>query len=196
MDELPVSGPEPVSTDRLFLRRLGCFAGAHFYYSVSCFFVCCFLVYLMGLALLSSVAHPPEWLLEALFSWLSPLALVLGYIPLGYWFGGQDVWPLPLRGRDLALSVLVEAAVAWGWAALVTGAMAAENEDLLILLFFPSLFLAFPSSVFVWMGAGILGLAGLEDPVWTLVYAGFWAGLLPPLLFHLGSYWRAWRAAK
>ncbi len=196
MDELPLSGPERVSPGQLFLRRFVRFAGAHFCYTVSCFFVCCFLVYLMGLALLAIEPRGvPKWLLEALCFWLLPMALMLGYLPLGYWFGGKDVWPLPLQGGDLAASVLAEAAVAWGWAAGVIAVFAMES-DLVIVLFYLSVFLALPSSVFVWIGAGVLGLAGSEDPVWGLACAGFWAGLLPPLLFNLGSYWRAWQSEK
>lgn len=191
MDALPLSGPERVSARALFFRRFGRFAGAHFCYTVSCFFACCFLVYLMGLAALSNVVEPPEWLLETLFFWLFPMALMLGYVPLGYRCGGKDAWPLPLRGRDLAVSVLAEAAVAWCWAAVVIVTFATEL-DLVFLFFYLSFFLAFPSSVFVW---ATLGLAGL-DPVWCLVIIGFWAGLLPPLLFNLGSYWRAWQSEK
>lgn len=188
----------PVPARKLFFRRLGAFAWAHYCYSIACLLLGLFFVGMLS-ALAPLYWNWPNWLLEGLFGWLLPWALMGGYALLGYWCGGKNVWPTPFRGRDFALSVLAEAAIAWCWAALVIWLFASADfmepnlfEALFPTVFFLSFLGAFPSSAFVVMGLGVfVGLEGVE----SLVFMGFLAGLLPPLLFHLGSFWRAQRAA-
>lgn len=141
---LALVGPLPQlgSPAALARKRFGNFVTAHFCYSVLCFFLGHF--FLLSLFYLPPLPWP-DWLLFALFGFLPPMALMGGYALLGYWFGGKWVWPLPLRGRDLARSVLAEAAVAWSWAALVIGLMAADSEGFLLMpVFFLSIHFSRP----------------------------------------------------
>ncbi|MBP3519796.1 MAG: hypothetical protein J6J87_00445, partial [Oscillospiraceae bacterium] len=73
-----------------------------------------------------------------------------------------------------------------------------SNTGFLFLVLFPvSMFLATPSSIFVlcffdfWMTAG-----SSLDVAMRLIFIGFLAGFLPPLLFALGSFWQSARMER
>lgn len=159
------------------LRCLGHFAVAHFSLSlVSCYFG--------FFALNISVSVTPA-LIFAL-----PLLLMALYYPLGFIFGSPLDSP-----RQLAWAVLSQAAIAWCWAGLVICAMHSGSDDAplyAVLITFP---LAYPSSLLVLVGMFLFGIVGCTSLSVSLTLLAIPAGLLPPLLFNLGSFYATKRKA-
>lgn len=128
----------------------------------------------LGLAGLPDCAHG-----RALFSWYVLLLMAL-YVPAGWVVSRLRGWPRPDR-KTGCKAVLYPALCAWGWA--FTG---------FALLAF-SFLLASPSALFMLLPldllSGSLRDAGVnaffQSSAWFA--AMFLAGLLPPMLFFLGS---------
>lgn len=133
--------------------------------------------------------------IEDISPWLLAAFAMGIYLPAGMIAAKRRGWTCPRDGREICLAILQPAAVAWGWAALVIFEICVSNTGFLFLVLFPvSMFLATPSSIFVlcffdfWMTAG-----SSLDVAMRLIFIGFLAGFLPPLLFALGSFWQSAR---
>lgn len=159
MDNRSPAGPLTV------LRCLGHFAVAHF-----------------SLSLLSSGIGLFAMDSPILIFLLPPFLMAL-YYPLGLLFGASIE-----DHHQLALAVLSQAAIAWCWAGLVIWALHGAGEDALlyaVLITFP---LAYPSSLLVIAGMFLFGIVGCTSLSVSLTLLAIPAGLLPPLLFNLGSF--------
>lgn len=124
-----------------------------------------------------------------------PLLLMAAYFPVGYLVSALRGWSPTETGEAALLAIMRPTAAAWLWVAVV---LTSIGGDLLFALVFGiSIFLAAPSSLFVmgtmfscdWLLFADNGLAALG-------LSGLIAGFLPPLLFALGSFWRAGRRRK
>lgn len=120
-----------------------------------------------------------------------PFLCVALYFPLGMAVATLKGWERPRSWREGVLSVLWPTLIAWAWAALVAATVsldgaAAENQVFGVLLaeVCISWIFAAPSAALVFFAVS-RGLAGVLVP--GLLFWGFWAGLVPPLLFTLGS---------
>ena len=138
-----------------------------------------FLVY-WGFGALLSGGEEKMWCLTGM--------MMLLYVPAGAVTARLKGWPLPGR-REGALAVLLPALCAWvwafgGWALLTAGLDPLSVVSAYLLL--STALLASPS--FYMMLAILTDVpGGMGD--WALLWYGgiFLAGLLPPLLFFLGS---------
>ncbi len=118
--------------------------------------------------------------------------LMLAYFPLGAYAAAEGHWTCPTDEEKL-LAVLQPALVAWAWAGLVIFSLWGGVEALLIPAFFISVIFASPSSGFVLLCALFLPY---DDSVSWWCFVAFLAGLLPPLLFALGSFWQSGRMER
>ena len=136
---------------------------------------------------------------RALFSWYVLLLMAL-YVPAGWAVSRLRCWPRPDR-KTACRAVLYPALCAWGWAFGGLGLLLlfSGREALFPLAFTGfallvfSFLLAIPSALFMLLTldllSGSLRDAGVnaffQSSAWFA--AMFLAGLLPPLLFFLGS---------
>ncbi len=129
---------------------------------------------------------------SGLLPFLAESLLILAYFPLGAYAAAEGHWTCPTDWEKL-LAVLQPALVAWAWAGLVIFSLWGDVEILLLPAFFISVILASPSSGFVILC--VLCLPYGENLSWWCSVA-FLAGLLPPLLFALGSFWQSGRMER
>ena len=126
---------------------------------------------------------------------VGPLLPVAAYFPGGYLVSALCGWSPPETGEAALLAVMLPTAGAWLWVAVI---LISIGGDLLFALVFGiSIFLAAPSSLFV---LGMLfscdWLLFADNGLVALGLCGLLSGLLPPLLFALGSFWQAGRRKK
>ena len=147
-------------------------------------------------------------LVQLLWYGVPPL-LMACYFPAGAVTARVRGWREAPERRVLALSVVLPALAAWAWAAagLCLFWTTEDGNVLQAWLFFgvisATFLLGAPSSllaVSLWTGGARalegLGLLG-PGPAWAVLAAGVLAaGLLPSLLFTLGSLWQARRAGR
>ena len=152
--------------------RFGMFAAAHILWSLVC-------------------AWPVMRLLGKLELWLPTACaagMMLAYLPLGWVIARFGRWPLP-HGSQHRWAVLLPAGIAWVWAGC-TALFLYIDHDVAIAaaLGLPAFLLASPSLLFIECFMQCIGrLLESGDMMAWLAAAIFFAGLLPPLLFHLGA---------
>lgn len=151
--------------------RFGLFAAAHLLWSLGCSF--------FTLRLLDTLSYAALCARAAV--------VMLAYLPLGWAVARLARWPRPGR-RESLWAVLLPALIAWGWAGTAAVCLygAPDAFGLGAMLALPALWLASPSLL---LTVTILAaLARLwESQALAAGAAIFWAGLLPGLLFWLGS---------
>lgn len=165
-----------------------------------------FLGFALGHFLLSLLTVLLLWLGGALYrgeaftQWVNaaiPLLAVAAYLPAGYGISALRKWTPANTKREKFLSFALPTAVAWGWVTVVLITMTARIEALVSVVFTLSLFLAAPSCLLV---LGLLlscdWLLFAENGLAALGLCGLIAGLLPPFLFALGSFWQTERRTK
>lgn len=151
--------------------RFGGFAAAHVLWSLVC-----------GVPVMRMLGTGPD---------SRALAAVgmLGYLLLGWVVARFCRWSAP-TGRQALVAVLLPAGIAWLWAGTTALCLYGSGDTVMLAaaLGLPALFLAAPSVLFLYEVMGVAGeLLGGGDPQPWLAAAIFLAGLLPPLLFFLGS---------
>lgn len=150
--------------------RFGLFAAAHIVWSLAC---CLF-----GMGLLDD---DPSLLL------LVTAGMMLAYLPLGWAVAKLARWPKPGRKESL-WAVLLPSLIAWAWAGTTAVCLywVPDGVGVGAALGLPAFLLAVPSLLltFLVMGVTRTVLGGL-----SVVLGIFLAGLLPSLLFWLGSVW-------
>ncbi len=161
--------------------RLGGFALGHFGLSLVC--------YLAFAAVFEFSPYYPSILSSQAAVILISIGLMALYFPLGLFFGAVAPWARVSTPGELVRSTLTQCGIAWGWAALVLCSI--PVFPLVMLLFWPTIVLAFPSSIFTLVWAGLLSSLGDAQFLWFFPTA-FLAGLLPPLLFNLGNFLIGW----
>ena len=148
----------------------------------------------LGLAGLPDCAHG-----RALFSWYVLLLMAL-YVPAGWVVSRLRGWPRPDR-KTGCKAVLYPALCAWGWAFGGCGLLLlfSGREALFPLAFTGfallalSFLLASPSALFMLLTLDLLSGSLRDAGVNTFFQSSAWfaamflAGLLPPMLFFLGS---------
>ena len=170
--------------------RFGWFALGHFLISIT---LCALFVCVLGPV--AAVVIAPEWAAAALLAGMTTLALG-AYFIAGAYTAHSRRWTAPAGGRERALAVLLPALAAWAWEGTAIAGMASDGspglQALAGFLLYAALFLAAPSVLFLFFCVGILNVGlWLDEPgFWVMA---FLAGFLPPLLFALGSFWRAGR---
>ena len=160
--------------------RFGGFAVGHF---------AIVLLYILFALLPRAEISAPSPLSQVL-SALSFFVPILCYLPAGYVVSRLRRWPRPDR-KTAFLSVLFPTLCAWGWVAAsigadIVGSLAGipELQQAGIWMLFSTLFWATPSALF----AGFALVLSLVEPLfWLWLVCVPLAGLLPPLLFFLGS---------
>lgn len=124
--------------------------------------------------------------------------LMLAYFPAGAMVASENHWTRPENEKEQFLAVLQPALVAWAWAAVVLVTLLRGGlPDWMWVVVPVTLILAFPSSAFVILCA----VLGSNVDLYPNLYlwwgrVAFLAGLLPPLLFALGSFWQSGREEK
>lgn len=152
--------------------RFGGFAAGHFILSVLGF---------MGWILLSGAGDFPVFPVYV-------CTLMLLYVPVGWLVSHLRRWPRPNR-KTAVKSVLYPTLCAWSWAfgglwLLFSGGTLPSVGYLGFQLLLSTFLLASPSALFVLL----TGLAFLNGAApWLWMPQVVLAGLLPPLLFFLGS---------
>ena len=113
------------------------------------------------------------------------ILLLLLYFPLGKLKASFSSWAAPRVLQEKVLAVLLPTIVAWIWVLVVLVSVISEMPDLFMVVFAASFLFALPSSLFVVTLFALLPSASFTMGlgVWGLV-----AGILPPLLFALGSF--------
>ena len=124
--------------------------------------------------------------------WLLAAVLMGAYVPVGYCVARTRGWDRA-RGREGLWAVLLPALVAWAWGGLGTGLLLTGECQAALqmawVLVAGAAFLALPS----WYFMALCLFCGIFSPLpqsgeWLwLLSCLFLAGLLPPLLFHLGA---------
>lgn len=171
-------------------RRFGGFALGHFSLSLGCSALLFVLV--LGWAVIEPLLPPCSGLWSLCGAWLLAAALIAAYYPVGYGMARSRGWPR-VEGREGRLAVLLPALVAWSWGGLGTVLpLLWEHPAALqgaFLLVTGAFFLAFPSWYFMalCLFCGFFS-STLQGGSWIrLLLCLLLAGLLPPLLFHLGA---------
>ena len=169
-------------------QRFGGFALGHFGLSLGCSALL-FIAVMLGAAAPEVPAFSGLWGLWG--AWLLAAVLMAAYIPVGYWMARARGWPRA-EGRENLLAVLLPALIAWAWGGLGTGLLCLDGRPAAIqgawILVGGAFFLAMPS----WYFMALCVFCGAMGPLpyggnWMLPLCLFLAGLLPPLLFHLGA---------
>lgn len=170
--------------------RFGWFALGHFLISI---LLCALFVCIVGPVAAVVLDEHSGWAAPALLGGMTTLALG-AYFAAGAYTASARRWTAPSKGSERLLAVLLPALVAWAWEGVAIAGMASHGSSglqaLAGMLLYAALFLATPSVLFLFFCAGVLHVGlWLDEP-------GFWimavlSGLLPPLLFALGSFWRA-----
>ena len=182
MTENKTSPPFPI------LRGLGAFSAVHFPYSLFAIFLSNTLYGLLFASELHRILA-----LGPMSFFLGALPFIIPYFLLGLLMG-HFAWSRLQSRRELVCNILIQTAIAWSWAAVVllvltSMEMAGDRLGVTVALMVPilpvTLFLAFPSCLFVlggldWLGAG--------TPLLAMALWAIPAGALPPLLFNLGNY--------
>lgn len=129
----------------------------------------------------------PIWPENRYFYSLLWAGLMGVYFPLGMGVAALEKWTAPCNFRERAWAVLAPAAIAWGWVLVVIFTLWWGEPDLWLLIFFLSAAFASPSTAAV-----LISFCFMPDETgffpW-ITWMGAVTGLLPPLLFGLGS-WR------
>ena len=152
--------------------RFGLFAVSHILWSLAC-----------ALPVMRFIGR-----IDLRFPTVCSVGMMLMYFVLGWLVARLCHWKQP-HGRQHFRAVLLPAGIAWGWAGCT--ALCIYVEDAIAIaaaLGLPAFLLASPSLLFIECFMQCIGraLEGGSVMVWLAV-AIFFAGLLPPLLFHLGS---------
>ena len=155
--------------------RFGMFAAAHIVWSLLC-------------------SWPMLQLLDGkeVSALIGATVMMFDYLPLGWLVARCFRWPMPTRKQSIR-AVLLPAGIAWLWAGMAALGLYTEELAMAAVFGMPAFFLASPSLLFVltfmpWV-ARLFGGTGFQGGVFPLLGVGiFFAGLLPPLLFHLGSW--------
>lgn len=154
--------------------RFGLFAAAHILWSLVC-------------------AWPVMRLIGSLELWLPTICaagMMLAYFPLGWITARICRWTRPCGNQHL-WGIFLPAGIAWGWAGCTALCIYIKDAIMVAAAFtlgLPAFLLASPSLLFIECFMQCIGRA-LESGgvmIWLAV-AIFFAGLLPPLLFHLGT---------
>lgn len=122
--------------------------------------------------------------------WLSAAVGMLGYLLLGWATARIFRWPAPSTKARGAFAVALPAGIAWLWAGTTAFCLYGSGDTVMAAaaLGLPAFFLAAPSLNLIWAWMETVGRAlSAGDPQSWLAAAIFLAGLLPPLLFFLGS---------
>lgn len=168
MDEPLISGPLPPEPSTA--RLTGAFALAHFPFSI---------LSVLALYLLTTI--DPMWLNRPLVPALVLMAL---YFPLGLLFGAGIPWARIHTSQELVRAISSQTMIAWGWAAAMFLGFFLGIWLGVVLTFL----LAFPSSLFALLFCSLFPDASLPLMLVSLMALAVPAGLLPPLLFNLGSF--------
>ena len=125
--------------------------------------------------------QPPLALAATLFCAL----LMLAYVPAGLYTARRRAWSRP--GTKLAvLSVLLPALTAWAWEGIAVACLYNEATAwVAFVLIIAATVFAAPSFCFMFF-AVLLAFLG-DESIPLLLFFMFLAGLLPPLLFYLGT---------
>ena len=120
---------------------------------------------------------------------------MLVYLILGWMVAHFCRWSMPTKNQSL-WAVFLPAGIAWAWAGSTALCLALPGDALGVaaVLGLPACLLASPSLLFVISFLGAVGTAfnligPLGNSVSVMGSAIFFAGLLPSLLFWLGSRW-------
>ena len=156
--------------------RFGMFAAAHILWSMVCSL---FVPKLLGSELISACT--------------AAVAMMLVYLGLGWLTAHLCHWPLPTHDQSL-WAVFLPAGIAWLWAGTTAFCLYVPGDyiGLAAALGLPAFLLASPSLLFVmafmgWVGASFYQSGIITNEVQVVGIAIFFAGLLPSLLFWLGS---------
>ena len=172
--------------------RFGWFALGHFLISI---ILCALFVCIVGPVAAVMLDEHSGWAAPALLGGMTALALG-AYFIAGACTASSRRWTAPSGGMERLLAVLLPALAAWAWEGTAIAGMASDGspglQALAGFLLYTALFLAAPSVLFIFFCVGVLNVGlWLDEPgFWVMA---FLAGFLPPLLFALGSFWRAGR---
>ena len=137
--------------------------------------------------------------LGAVMTAMLPIALIALYFPLGMLTARLSGWTRPQTRREKVWVIALPTLMAWLWVAVVLLSIGGAPEELFLWVFGISLLLAAPSSLFVMTLIAFWDWAMLPatgDPFVILGSFGIVAGILPTLLFALGSFYQAgWRSS-
>lgn len=165
--------------------RFGWFAAGHFLWSLCV----CSVAWLLLAALAGCDVFP-------LALWSGLTVFVIGaYFPIGAWVAARRRWNRPASRRESVLAVLLPTLAAWTWEGVaIAGMFYGEAFPALVflsgMLLYASLALATPSVIFIFFCFTCFNVWGNDWEFWLMAAL---AGLLPPLLFAAGSFWRAGR---
>ena len=118
--------------------------------------------------------------------------MMLGYLLVGWLVARFRRWPVPTKRQSL-IAVMLPTGIAWLWAGTTALTLSTEVISVAAVLGLPAFWLASPSLLFImtfvpWL-AEMLNMTGFVDTVIPLLGVGiFFSGLLPPLLFWVGSW--------
>ncbi len=137
------------------------------------------------------------YFLALLFLW--EVILLVIYVIMGAWAAKTGEWSAPRRFRDGFGAVMVPTLIAWVWGGaflLFGGFEAIGYHTAVSILFWSLLIFAFPSSwgfgILTMLLPNVFGHYGSVNEIIAL----FIVGVLPPLLFLLGSIWKSRRLEK
>ncbi len=173
MGERLISDPPPQTPSTA--RLTGAFALAHFPFSLLSLFLTLYLFPAIN------AEFATTWADDTLVPALVLMAL---YFPLGLLFGAGIPWARVHTPQELVRAISSQAMIAWGWAAAMFSTLFLGLWPGVILTFF----LAFPSSLFALSFCFLFPDASLPLLLVSLMTLAIPAGLLPPLLFNLGSF--------
>ncbi len=124
---------------------------------------------------------------------IAAAVMMLGYLPLGWLSARFGLWSAPNKSQSL-WAVFLPAGIAWLWAGTTAFCLYAGGDytGLAAALGLPAFFLASPSLLFVmtfmgWVGAVFYESGFVSHEIPVMGVGIFLAGLLPPLLYHVGS---------
>ncbi len=169
------------------------FAGCHFLVSI---------IGVLGVVFcFASSALVGGYFLALLFLW--EVILLAIYVIMGAWAAREMEWSAPRRFRDGFGAVIVPTLIAWVWGGAFLmmlfyrgGWEAAGYDTVATILFWSLLIFAFPSSwgygMLTMMLPNLFGYYGRANEVIAMLLVG----ILPPVLFLLGSIWRSRRLEK
>ncbi len=168
---------EPLPPKPPTARLTGAFALAHFPFSI---------LSVMALNVLSIDD------IEAVTGWVGSflvpsLILMALYLPLGLLFGAAIPWARINTAQELGRAIWTQAVIAWGWALTMLWSIF-FIMPMGIFAVFLTFFLAFPSSLFVLSFSFVFAGSSLSLLLGSMMVLAIPAGLLPPLLFNLGSF--------
>ena len=188
MDEQSLTPSVPAPVRHPLLRQLGSFTVAHFIYS---FLVSHFTLLLASLPGLNLLELSPVLSYVVLLAYAA--VLILLYLPLGFLTGRSLRTPITTPD-DVLRATALETGLAWLWAgAVIAGVFSSPETEpwlgWLAWLAMVSFLLAYPSSILVLMGLALTSAGTMMElnALGLWIFWAFWAGLLPPLLFNLGS---------